>query len=87
MIYLISPDKKQYKANLHCHSADDNHNEHPEGNPNCDSFGAFTMIMPDEFSYNGITNAMEKGEMYSSMGPTNLIFDIVYRTKNSPTLC
>ena len=20
MIYLISPDKKQYKANLHCHS-------------------------------------------------------------------
>lgn len=52
-----------------CHSADDNHNEYPEGRPECDSFGGFTMLMPEEFTYAGIIEAMEKGEMYSSMGP------------------
>lgn len=52
-----------------CHSGDDNHNIYPEDDPKCDSYGAFTMIMPEEFTYNGIIDAMEKGEMYSSMGP------------------
>ena len=52
-----------------CHSADDNHNGHGEDTPQCDSFGGFAMIMPEEFTYDGIINAMEKGEMYSSMGP------------------
>jgi hypothetical protein len=28
------------------------------------------MIMPREFSYGSVFEAMEKGEMYSSMGPT-----------------
>ncbi len=55
---------------IFCHSTDDNHNHYPEGDPNCDSFGAFTMILPDEFSYNGVIRAMENGDMYSSMGPT-----------------
>ena len=55
---------------IFCHAADDNHNSRPEGHPNFDSFGAFTMIMPEEFSYDGVFNAMEKGEMYASMGPT-----------------
>ena len=27
------------------------------------------MIMPEEFSYSSVIEAMEKGEMYSSMGP------------------
>ena len=53
-----------------CHGADDNHNGYPETHPKCDSFGAFTMIMADEFSYNGVINAMEAGEMYASMGPS-----------------
>lgn len=53
-----------------CHAADDNHNKHPEGDPRCDSFGAFTMIAPREFSYGGVIDAMESGDMYASMGPT-----------------
>jgi len=52
-----------------CHGADDNHNGFSEGSPQCDSFGAFAMIMPDIFTYDSVINAMEKGEMYSSMGP------------------
>ena len=55
---------------VYCHSADDNHNRYPEGDALCDSFGGFTMIMPEEFTYEGIIKAMESGEMYSSMGPT-----------------
>lgn len=54
---------------LFCHSADDNHNGAPDDSPLCDSFGGFTMIMPEEFNYGSVINAMEKGEMYSSMGP------------------
>lgn len=53
-----------------CHAADDNHNCFPEGDPRCDSFGAFTMIMPEELSYGAVIDAMESGEMYASMGPT-----------------
>lgn len=53
-----------------CHSADDNHNGREEGTPGCDSFGGFAMVMPDSFEYGAIVDAIEKGEMYSSMGPT-----------------
>ena len=52
-----------------CHSADDNHNKYPVGHPECDSCGAFTMILADELSYDSEIGAMETGEMYSSMGP------------------
>lgn len=55
---------------VYCHSADDNHNKYPEGDVLFDSFGGFTMIMPEEFTYDAIIEAMENGEMYSSMGPT-----------------
>lgn len=54
---------------IFCHSADDNHNKYPENSREWDSYGAFTMIMPKSFSYDSIIDAMEKGEMYSSMGP------------------
>lgn len=54
---------------IFCHSTDDNHNSFPEDSLMCDSFGGFTMITPEVFSYDSIINAMEKGEMYSSMGP------------------
>jgi len=54
---------------IFCHSADDNHNRNPLDSPLNDSFGAFTMIMPDEFTYSSVIDAMEKGNMYSSMGP------------------
>lgn len=52
-----------------CHGADDNHNDLPIEDPMSDSFGAFTMIIPEQFTYDGIINAMEQGEMYASMGP------------------
>lgn len=52
-----------------CHGADDNHNKFPIDSPYSDSFGAFTMIYPEEFTYTGVINAMENGQMYSSMGP------------------
>lgn len=64
---------------LFCHSADDNHNSRPADAPNFDSFGAFTMIMPKEFTYGSIIEAMENGEMYSSMGP---LFKEVYMEGN-----
>ena len=54
---------------LFCHSADDNHNKHAEPSPQCDSFGGFTMILAKDFTYDSIFSAIEKGEMYSSMGP------------------
>lgn len=76
--YLIS--RLEYSAALYdklllagkkifCHSSDDNHNVKPEGDPEFDSFGAFTYIMPESFTYDGIIEAMENGRMYSSMGP------------------
>ena len=52
-----------------CHSADDNHNLYPLTSPDSDSFGGFTMIMPEEFTYDSIFGAMETGNMYLSMGP------------------
>ena len=52
-----------------CHSADDNHNSLPESSIGCDSFGGFAMIMPESFTYGSVISAMERGEMYSSMGP------------------
>ena len=52
-----------------CHSADDNHNKEPDDSIYCDSFGGFTMIMPKGFTYDSVIEAMETGEMYSSMGP------------------
>lgn len=52
-----------------CHSTDDNHNKAPDNSVDSDSFGGFTMIMPKEFTYGSVIEAMETGEMYSSMGP------------------
>ncbi len=54
---------------IFCHGADDNHNQYPVDHPHNDSFGAFTMIMPEAFTYDGVTSAMQAGEMYASMGP------------------
>ena len=51
---------------MFCHAGDDNHNG---GGSFAGSFGAWTMIMSDELSYNAVINAMEKGDMYASTGP------------------
>ena len=52
-----------------CHAGDDNHNRHPVGHPKCDSFGAYTMILADDLTYENVIRAMESGEMYASRGP------------------
>lgn len=63
-------DKMLFKGKrIFCHGTDDNHNDYPVDDPHNDSFGAFTMIMPEQFTYDGVIDAMEKGEMYASMGP------------------
>ena len=54
---------------LFCHAGDDNHNKGPLSCPRSDSFGAFTMILSDELSYDAVIAAMERGDMYASMGP------------------
>jgi len=54
---------------LFVHGSDDNHNEYPPSHPLNDSFGSFTMIMPKKFTYASVFDAMEKGDMYASMGP------------------
>ena len=54
---------------IYCHSADDNHNGRPFGNPSCDSFGGFAMIMAEKLDYPSIISALENGDFYSSMGP------------------
>ena len=54
---------------IFCHSADDNHNKAADDSADCDSFGGFTMIMPKDFTYDSVIEAMETGEIYSSMGP------------------
>lgn len=54
---------------IFCHAGDDNHNACPIDHPNSDSFGAFTMIYPEELTYGAVIDAMERGEMYASMGP------------------
>ncbi|MBQ4051372.1 MAG: PHP domain-containing protein [Oscillospiraceae bacterium] len=62
---------------LFVHSADDNHNKAPFGSPYCDSFGGYTMILAESLTYEAVIDALEKGNFYSSMGPTinELTFD------------
>ncbi len=57
------------RNHLFCHAGDDNHNKGPLDCPRSDSFGAFTMILSDDLSYDSVITAMETGEMYASQGP------------------
>ena len=52
-----------------CHAGDDNHNKRDPEDPEYDSYGGITMILADELKYDRIIEAMELGEMYSTMGP------------------
>ena len=54
---------------VYCNGSDDNHNKHPFDSPRNDSFGGSTMILADELKYEKVIEAMETGEMYSTMGP------------------
>lgn len=52
------------------HGADDNHNKVPLDDLLSDSFGAWTMIMADELSYEAVIKALEEKRFYASTGPT-----------------
>ncbi len=55
---------------IYCHGSDDNHNVHPVGDPLCDSFGAWTMVLADTLEYGAVIRALEQGNFYASTGPT-----------------
>lgn len=56
------------------HGADDNHNFAPLGDYRTDSFGAWTMVIAPELSYQAVIEALEKGSFYASTGPK--IYDL-----------
>lgn len=56
------------------HGADDNHNFAPLGDYLTDSFGAWTMVIAPELTYQAVISALEKGNFYASTGPQ--IYDL-----------
>ena len=62
---------------LFVHSADDNHNGAPLDSPRSDSFGGYAMVLAKDLTYPAVIEALERGDFYSSMGPTitELTFD------------
>ena len=54
---------------LGVNAGDDNHNKHFVGDPMCDSFGWYTVILADRLEYSEIISAMEKKDCYVSNGP------------------
>lgn len=53
---------------IYCIATDDNHNGHPQGDPQCDSFGGYTMIAAPRLEYREITKALEAGNFYAVQG-------------------
>lgn len=51
------------------HGADDNHNKVPLDDLLSDSFGAWTMVLADELSYESVIKALEEKRFYASTGP------------------
>lgn len=54
---------------VYCVSTDDNHNRESFEDNLCDSFGGYIMIGAEEFTYEGIMKALEKGKFYSCVSP------------------
>ncbi|MBE6546455.1 MAG: hypothetical protein E7668_03305 [Ruminococcaceae bacterium] len=68
-----------------CHAGDDCHNKFPITSPRSDSFGAWTMILAEELTYEAVINAMENGDMYASMGPA--IYEVSFENDNVFVSC
>lgn len=51
------------------HGADDNHNTVPLDDFMSDSFGAWTMVIAPELTYQGVVRALEAGKFYATTGP------------------
>ena len=56
-------------SRLFCTATDDNHNHHPFGDEQCDSFGGYIVIRAEKLDYPTIIGAMERGDFYASTGP------------------
>lgn len=52
-----------------CLATDDNHDCYAPGNPQCDSFGGFTMLRMPSLSYANVIGALQRGDYYASSGP------------------
>lgn len=52
----------------YCIAADDNHNRTDDTSPYCDSYGGYIMIGAEKLDYKTITEALEKGQFYTSTG-------------------
>ena len=61
---------------IFCVGADDNHNRCAVDSAGCDSFHAFTWIKAESLTYEGIMEALEKGNFYASQGPE--IYELYY---------
>lgn len=70
---------------LYVVGGDDNHNAYPFGSPRCDSFGGFTVIKADKLDYKTVTDALEAGNFYASMGPE--IYDLWYEDGEVHVTC
>ena len=55
---------------ISCIAADDSHSRYDRKNPHCEYFGGFNMIKAPSLTYQDVIAAMERGDMYASMGPT-----------------
>ncbi len=53
---------------LYCIATDDNHNRYPDSDPNCDSYGGYTMIAAPSLDYEAVTDALRNGQFYSATG-------------------
>lgn len=70
---------------LSCIMTDDNHDRKPIGSPYNDSFGGYTVIYARSLNYGDVTDALEKGEFYCSMGPE--IFELRYESGKVSIVC
>ena len=59
---------------IFCIAADDNHNGRGFDSPHCDSFGGWIVVRCENLDYKCVTDALEAGSFYASMGPE--IYDL-----------
>ena len=59
---------------IFCIATDDNHNGHGFDSPHCDSFGGWIVVHCEKLEYKCVTDALEAGSFYASMGPE--IYDL-----------
>lgn len=70
---------------LHCISADDNHNAYEPTSPYYDSFGGWVYINSESLTYEHVMGALKKGDFYASQGPE--IYEIALEGKRLRIKC